>query len=206
MGRAPRRRAAGRTEAAAAPQYAEAGTSHFSIVDADGNAAAVTSSVEQQFGNRTLVRGFLLNNQLTDFSLYAEHGGVPVANRAAGGKRPRSSMAPTLVFDRDGRLLMVAGSPGGQTIINYVAKTVVALLDWNLSPQDALAMPNFGSRNGPTDVERGAAGDAIARGLEALGHEVRRLEMTSGVHLILRGPDGWIGAADPRREGLAVGD
>jgi gamma-glutamyltranspeptidase/glutathione hydrolase len=204
--RAPAGMPPGAPNAAAAPQYAEAGTSHFSIVDADGNAAAVTSSVEQQFGNRTLVRGFLLNNQLTDFALYAEQGGVPVANRAAGGKRPRSSMAPTLVFDRDGRLLMIAGSPGGQTIINYVAKTLVAILDWNFSPQDALALPNFGSRNGPTDVERGAAGDAIARGLEALGHEVRRPEMTSGVHLILRGPSGWIGAADPRREGLAVGE
>ncbi len=206
MVRAPAGMPRGAPKVAASPQYAEAGTSHFSIVDADGNAVAVTSSIEQQFGNRTLVRGFLLNNQLTDFALFAEQGGVPVANRAAGGKRPRSSMAPTLVFDREGRLVMVAGSPGGQAIINYVAKTLVAVLDWNMPPQDALAMPNFGSRNGPTDVERGPAGDAIARGLEALGHEVRRPDMTSGVHLIVRGADGWIGAADPRREGLAVGD
>jgi len=206
MVRAPAGMPPGAPKVAVSPQYAEAGTSHFSIVDADGNAVAVTSSIEQQFGNRTMVRGFLLNNQLTDFAWFAEQGGVPVANRAAGGKRPRSSMAPTLVFDRERRLAMIAGSPGGQTIINYVARTVVALLDWKLPPQDALAMPNFGSRNGPTEVERGPAGDAIARGLEALGHEVRRPDMTSGVHLIVRGADGWIGAADPRREGLAVGD
>jgi gamma-glutamyltranspeptidase/glutathione hydrolase len=196
----------GAKQAGVAIAYPETGTTHFSIVDEAGNAVAVTSSVEQQFGNRTMVRGFLLNNQLTDFALYPNAGGAPVANRAAGGKRPRSSMAPTFVFDRDGRLVLIAGSPGGQMIINYVAKTLLAVLEWGLPPQAALDLPNFGSRNGPTEVEAGVAGDALAAGLAALGHEVRRGPLASGVHLIVRTPDGWLGAADPRREGVAVGE
>jgi gamma-glutamyltranspeptidase/glutathione hydrolase len=206
MGRAVAGTPPGASPGAAPAQRPEGGTSHFSIVDAAGNAVAVTSSIEQQFGNRTRVRGFLLNNQLTDFALFADREGTPVANRAAGGKRPRSSMAPTFVFDADGRLVLVAGSPGGQMIINFVARTLVAILDWGYAPQEALDLPNFGSRNGPTEVERGDAGDALARGLAALGHEVRRGELTSGVHLIMRTPAGWVGAADPRREGLPVGD
>ncbi len=196
----------GAPRAGLATHAPEHGTSHFSIVDAEGNAVAVTSSIEQQFGNRTMVRGFLLNNELTDFALFPEQGGTAVANRAAGGKRPRSSMAPTFVFDADGRLVLVAGSPGGQMIINYVAKTLVAVLEWGVRPQAALALPNFGSRNGPTEVEHGPAGDALARGLAAMGHEVRRGELTSGVHLIVRAREGWVGAADPRREGLPIGE
>jgi gamma-glutamyltranspeptidase/glutathione hydrolase len=206
MGHAAAGTPRGAPPAAAPAQLPEGGTSHFSIVDAEGNAVAVTSSIEQQFGNRTRIRGFLLNNQLTDFALYPERDGMPIANRAAGGKRPRSSMAPTFVFDADGRLVLVAGSPGGQMIINFVARTLVAILEWGYAPQEALDLPNFGSRNGPTEVERGEAGDALARGLAALGHEVRRGELTSGVHLIMRTPGGWLGAADPRREGLPVGD
>jgi gamma-glutamyltranspeptidase/glutathione hydrolase len=115
-------------------------------------------------------------------------------------------MSPTMVFDREGRLVLVVGSPGGQMIINYVARTLVAILDWGMPAQAALALPNFGSRNGPTEIEHGAAGDALAKPLGALGHAVRRGDLTSGVHLILRTPDGWVGAADPRREGMAVGD
>jgi gamma-glutamyltranspeptidase/glutathione hydrolase len=206
MGRAEAGAPPGAPRAAPSAQPPEGGTSHFSIVDAAGNAVAVTSSIEQQFGNRTMVRGFLLNNELTDFSWFPTRGGVPVANRAEGGKRPRSSMSPTMVFDREGRLVLVVGSPGGQMIINYVARTLVAILDWGMPAQAALALPNFGSRNGPTEIEHGAAGDALAKPLGALGHAVRRGDLTSGVHLILRTPDGWVGAADPRREGMAVGD
>jgi gamma-glutamyltranspeptidase/glutathione hydrolase len=206
MGEAQPGQPPGAPRAAPSAQPPESGTSHFSIVDAAGNAVAVTSSIEQQFGNRTMVHGFLLNNELTDFSWFPVRAGVPVANRAEGGKRPRSSMSPTMVFDRDGRLVLVVGSPGGQMIINFVARTLVAILDWEVPPQAALALPNFGSRNGPTEIEHGAAGDALAKPLAAMGHAIRRGDMTSGVHLILRTPDGWLGAADPRREGLAVGD
>jgi gamma-glutamyltranspeptidase/glutathione hydrolase len=196
----------GASRAAPSVQPPEGGTSHFSIVDAAGNAVAVTSSIEQQFGNRTMVRGFLLNNELTDFSWFPERGGLPVANRAAGGKRPRSSMSPTLVFDAQGRLVLVAGSPGGQMIINYVARTLAAILEWGMDPQAALDLPNFGSRNGPTEIERGTDGDALAGPLQGMGHAVRRGALASGVHVIVRTPQGWMGAADPRREGLAVGD
>jgi gamma-glutamyltranspeptidase/glutathione hydrolase len=196
----------GAMPAAPGVQPSGGGTTHFSIVDADGNAAAVSSSIEQQFGNRTMTHGFLLNNELTDFSWLPERDGIAVANRVQGGKRPRSAMTPALVFDAQGRLLLVVGSPGGPMIINYVARTLVALLDWELAPQAALELPNFGSRNGPTDVERGASGDRLAHGLSALGHDVRRPELTSGVHLILRTRAGWVGAADPRREGVAVGE
>lgn len=185
-------------------------TSHLSIVDADGNAVAMTSSIEDAFGSRVMVRGFLLNNQLTDFSFRAMDGGRQVANGVEPGKRPRSSMAPTMVFDAAGRLQVVAGSPGGSRIINYVAQALVALLDWNLPADEALAMPHFGSRNGPTELERGSRAEALAPTLQALGHEVQVLDMTSGLHLIRRGAteDGrqvWIGAADPRREGGAAG-
>jgi gamma-glutamyltranspeptidase/glutathione hydrolase len=131
---------------------------------------------------------------------------VPVANRVEGGKRPRSSMAPTFVFDRDGRLVMIAGSPGGQRIINYVARTLAGVLEWGLPLQEAVAAPNFGSRNGPTELEAGSAALRWSDGLEALGHEVHVTDLTSGVHAIVRTPDGWLGAADPRREGVALGE
>ena len=181
-------------------------TSHFSIVDAAGNAVAMTSSIEFAFGSQQMVRGFLLNNQLTDFSFVAKQQGKPVANRIEPGKRPRSSMAPTMVFDRDGKLILALGSAGGSAIINHVVKTLVAALDWKLELQPAIDLPNFGSRNGPTELERGTAAANWAEPLRALGHEVRLIDMTSGVHGIQRTRAGWRGGADPRREGVAKGD
>lgn len=185
-------------------------TSHFSIVDRYGNALAMTSSIEDVFGSRQMVHGFLLNNQLTDFSFEAKDEKGPIANRIEGGKRPRSSMAPTLVLDREsGELVMAIGSPGGSAIINYVAKTLVANLDWGLDIQQAISLPNFGSRNGPTELEEGFATDSLIKELQARGHNVRVLSQTSGLHGIVRAPSTsgwtWIGGADPRREGVAAG-
>jgi len=182
------------------------GTSHLSVVDADGNAIAMTSSIEMGFGSRILVRGFLLNNQLTDFSFRPEVLGRPAANRVAGGKRPRSSMSPTLVFDRDGRLRMLVGSPGGLTIINYVARTLVATLDWGMDMQQAISAPNFGSTNGPTFLERGTPIEALGDALAERGHVLNFARLTSGLHGIERVPGGWRGGADPRRAGIAAGD
>jgi gamma-glutamyltranspeptidase/glutathione hydrolase len=181
-------------------------TSHLSVVDSAGNAVAMTSSIEYAFGSQQMVRGFLLNNQLTDFSFVAEQDGKAVANRVEPGKRPRSSMAPTMVFDRDGKLILALGSAGGSAIINHVVKTLVGVLDSNLDIQRAIALPNFGNRNGPTELERGTAAEDWARPLQALGHEVRIIDMTSGVHAIERTAAGWRSGADPRREGMARGD
>jgi len=186
-------------------QEHSAGTSHISIVDARGDAVAMTSSIESAFGSRIMVRGFLLNNQLTDFAFVPADGGRALANRIEPGKRPRSSMAPTLVFGADGRLEMVLGSPGGSAIINYVAKTLVATLDWRLDVQSAVALPNFGSRNGPTEIERATAYETLAPALRERGHDIRLLEFTSGLHAIERVPGGWRGGADPRRDGVARG-
>lgn len=180
-------------------------TTHLSVVDADGNAVALTSSVESAFGSRRLVRGFLLDNQLTDFSPIASVGGRPVANRVEGRKRPRSSMSPTLVFDREGRLVLVLGSAGGHWIINHVALVLVAMLDWRLDAEAAVSLPHVGSINGPTGLERGTAAESLRARLEALGHEVKVMDITSGLAVIERVADGWRGAADPRREGEARG-
>ncbi len=181
-------------------------TTHVSIVDRAGNAAALTSSIESAFGSRIQVAGFLLNNQLTDFSVTAERDGKPVANRLEAGKRPLSSMAPTFVFDAGGRLHAVLGSPGGSRIINYVARTLVAVLDGRQDAAVAVSLPHVGNRNGATEVERGRVPEALVLELERRGHRVQRSDMTSGLHLIVRGRDGWIGAVDPRREGVARGD
>jgi gamma-glutamyltranspeptidase/glutathione hydrolase len=181
-------------------------TTHLSVVDAEGNAVALTASIEAAFGNRQMVRGFLLNNELTDFSWEPEEQGRPVANRVEGGKRPRSSMAPTMVFDEKGGLLMVIGSPGGHSIINYVALTIVNALDWGMDIQSAIAAPRFGSRNGPTELERGTPLERLAPELERMGHSVRIRDEASGLHGIMRAHDGWAGGADPRREGVALGD
>jgi gamma-glutamyltranspeptidase/glutathione hydrolase len=181
-------------------------TTHVSIVDRDGNAVALTSSIESAFGSRIQAAGFMLNNQLTDFSLTAKQDGKLVANRLQPGKRPLSSMAPTFVFDAGGRLHAVLGSPGGNRIINYVARTLVALLDGRQAPAEAVALAHVGSRNGATEVERGRVPDVLTLELERRGHEVKRVEMTSGLHLIVRVAGGWMGAVDPRREGVARGD
>ena len=159
-------------------------------------------------GGTGLSGGFLLNNTMTDFSM-APNGadGLPVANRAEPGKRPRSSMSPTLVFNaKDGRLLMTVGAPGGPAIIHFTAKTLIASLAWGLNLQQAVDMPNFGSFNGPTILEKGGFTPATAAGLRALGHQVYEVELTSGLQGIQRTPTGWFGAADPRREGVVKGD
>ncbi|MDP2112228.1 MAG: gamma-glutamyltransferase [Thiobacillus sp.] len=181
-------------------------TTHVSIVDRDGNAVALTSSIESAFGSRIQVGGFLLNNQLTDFALTPERDGKPAANRLQPGKRPLSSMAPTLVFDRKGRLHAVLGSPGGNRIINYVARTLAALLEGGQPAMAAVSLPHLGNRNGVTEVERGRVPERLAGELEQRGHIVQRTEMTSGLHLIVRVGGLWIGAVDPRREGVARGD
>ena len=181
-------------------------TTHLSVVDGAGNAVAMTSSIESAFGSRLMVRGFLLNNQLTDFSFRAERGGVAVANRVEPGKRPRSSMSPTLVFDRDGDLVMAVGSPGGSRIIGYVAKTVLAVLDWRLDIQRAIELPHHVNRNDATDLEAGTRLARAARQLEALGHEVKVRDLNSGLHGIVVTAGRLSGGADPRREGIALGD
>jgi gamma-glutamyltranspeptidase/glutathione hydrolase len=183
----------------APPGDTEGGTSHLSIADAEGNVLAMTTTIEAAFGSRVMAGGFHLNNELTDFDFVP--GG---ANEVAGGKRPRSSMAPVIVFDRDGRVRMALGSPGGSWIINYVAKTLVAMIDWKLDPQAAIDVPNFGSRNGPTVLEEGAP-SSLVEALKARGHETRHARLESGVHAIERVADGWRGGADERREGVARG-
>jgi gamma-glutamyltranspeptidase / glutathione hydrolase len=183
------------------------GTSQISIVDKFGNAASLTTTIESAFGSRRMVGGFLLNNELTDFSFApVDNLGRPVANRVEGGKRPRSSMAPTMVFDADGNLWAVLGSPGGSRIILYVVKALVAMIDWGMDPQEAAALGTFGSRNGPAELERGEDMDAFATDLAALGHEIAHPSMTSGLHIIRVTPDTLLGGADPRREGIFIGD
>jgi gamma-glutamyltranspeptidase/glutathione hydrolase len=189
-----------RAMALAPPGDAERGTSHFSIVDARGDIVSMTTTVEAAFGSRIMVRGFLLNNQLTDFDFMP--GG---ANAVAPGKRPRSSMAPAIVF-QNGEVRLIIGSPGGSMIINYVAKALVGVLDWGLDVQQAIALPNFGSRNGPTLLEQGSGYEALAPALEGRGHQVERIPLMSGLHGIERVPGGWRGGADPRRDGAVRGD
>ena len=181
-------------------------TTHLSVVDAEGNALALTSSIESAFGSRLMVRGFLLNNQLTDFSFVAERDGAPVANRLEAGKRPRSSMSPTIVFDGSGRPVLVVGSPGGSRIIGYVVKTLIGVLDWDRNVQEAVAAAHFVNRNGATELEIGTPIEALKPELEALGHEVTVRALTSGLHAIAITEDGLLGGADPRREGRALGD
>jgi gamma-glutamyltranspeptidase / glutathione hydrolase len=181
-------------------------TTHLSVVDSSGNIVALTSSVESAFGSRILVRGFLLNNQLTDFSWLPSVQGVPAANRVQGGKRPRSSMSPTIAFDGSGRPRFVVGSPGGNDIINYVALTLVGLIDWKLDPQKAVDLPRYGSRNRATELESGTEAEKLAEALRALGHDVRVTPQASGLHVIAVTGEGLVGGADPRREGIALGD
>ena len=181
------------------------------MVDGFGNAIAMTTTIENVFGSQIMVRGFLLNNELTDFSFVPNENGVPVANRVEGGKRPRSSMSPMLVFDRaSGALVMSVGSPGGSAIINYVGKVLIGTLDWGLDVQQAISLPNFGSRNGPTELEQGRSSQLLVDALKARGHEVQVMEQTSGLQAIQRvvkdGKPLWFGGADPRREGIVMGD
>ena len=182
-------------------------TSHISIVDGDGNAVSMTSSIENAFGSRMMVRGFLLNNQLTDFSFSPTSRGKQVANRVQPNKRPRSSMSPMLVVDGSAKLVMAIGSPGGSRIIGYVAKTLIAALDWKMGIQAAINLPHFVNRNGTTDLEKGSSLEALKPALEKLGHKVRIRKLTSGLHGIIIDKNGKLyGGADPRREGVAIGD
>ncbi len=181
-------------------------TTHLVAMDADGNAVSMTSTIESEFGSKIFVRGFLLNNQLTDFSLSpTDADGRPVANRVEARKRPRSAMAPLIVL-RDGRPWLLLGSPGGSAIINFVAKTLLGVLDWRLDLQQAIALPNMGSRNRDTELEQGTSLEALQPELQQAGHRVRVMPMPSGVHAIMRVPGGLVGGADPRREGRAAGD
>jgi gamma-glutamyltranspeptidase/glutathione hydrolase len=187
-------------------------TSQVVAVDDEGGAVSMTTTIESAFGSHLMVQGFLLNNEMTDFSFIPEENGQKVANRVEPGKRPRSSMAPTLIFDRQsGEFLATIGSPGGSQIIEYVAKSTIGLLDWNLDAQQAINLPNFGSRNGPTELERGQFSPALIQALKAKGHEVNEIDMTSGTQAIVRARDAQgkvslTGGADPRREGEALGD
>ncbi len=207
------------TSYAPMPEQVEYGTSHISIVDAWGNGIAMTTTIENGFGSRqmvtvnpTLSGGFLLNNELTDFSfLPTDASGTPIANRVQPGKRPRSSMSPTLIFDKaSGALVMSVGSPGGAQIIHFTAKTIYGVLNWGLSPQQAINLPNFGSLNGPTQLEEKRFPKTTVDALNARGHEVREVNMTSGLQAISRGQvqgvPMWLSGADPRREGIVMGE
>jgi gamma-glutamyltranspeptidase/glutathione hydrolase len=197
------------------PDQTEHGTSHISVVDAYGNALAMTTTIEDAWGSRQMVNrglgltgGFLLNNELTDFSFApADASGKPIANRVEPGKRPRSSMSPTLVFDKaTGQLVLSGGSPGGALIIHFTAKTLYGVLHWGLNTQQAIDLPNFASLNGPTLLEATRFDAATISALKARGHAVTEIAMPSGLQAIQRTPDGWFGGADPRREGIVLGD
>lgn len=180
-------------------------TSHISIVDMEGNAVSMTTSIERGFGSRLMAGGFMLNNELTDFSFVAEVDGMAVANRVEAGKRPRSSMAPTLVLDQNGTLVMAIGTVGGSRIICYVAKTLIARLDWGLDIQAAIELPHFLNRNGATELEDGTALVDLVPALEAMGHEVNLSTMDTGLAGFYIGGGTITGGADPRREGTALG-
>jgi len=181
-------------------------TSHFSIVDAEGNAVSMTTSVENVFGSRLMAGGFILNNQLTDFSFRPSKNGIHVNNRIQAGKRPRSSMSPTLVLNADNSLNMAIGSPGGSRIIGYVTKTIIGVLDWGLDMQSAIDLPHYVNRNGTLDLEKGTDVAASKSQLEAMGYKVKIRLLNSGLHGIRVTDGGLQGGADPRREGVVLGN
>lgn len=196
-----------RAEFAPAKQEEIAGTSHMSMVDDKGRVVSMTTTVESILGSQMMAKGFILNNQLTDFAFLPEWNGKKVANAPAPGKRPMSSMSPSIVFDKNGKFLMAIGSPGGPAIIPYVATTLVAMLDGGLDPKAAVALPHFVETGGPIMLEKDTPLGALAPQLSAMGYEVRAASSeTSGLHIVERVKDGYIGAADPRREGVAIGD
>jgi gamma-glutamyltranspeptidase/glutathione hydrolase len=179
-------------------------TSHISIVDEMGNALSMTTTIENGFGSRLFVRGFLLNNELTDFSFATHEEGRPIANRVEPGKRPRSSMAPTIVMQGNAPVLVV-GSPGGSRIIGYVAQAIVNWADWGMDVQQALAAPHLVNRFGTFDLEAGTDAEALEGPLQEIGYETEIRDLTSGLHAIEIG-ETLKGGADPRREGIALGD
>jgi gamma-glutamyltranspeptidase / glutathione hydrolase len=183
------------------------GTTQVSIIDDDGNALAMTATIESAFGSHLWAKGFLLNNELTDFSFVpVDATGAAIANAVEGGKRPRSSMAPTIVLGADGSPEIVTGSPGGSQIILYVVKTLVAMLDWGLDAQQAATLPNFGSQGGPFLIEYSLPIVWPAYELTSYGQAITGATMTSGVNTIARRNGSLEGGADPRREGVALGD
>ncbi|MBV8799193.1 MAG: gamma-glutamyltransferase [Alphaproteobacteria bacterium] len=182
------------------------GTSHLSVVDDAGEVVSMTTTIEYTFGSEMMAKGFFLNNQLTDFSFEPTRDGKPVANAPAQGKRPMSAMSPTIVFGPDGKFKIAAGSPGGPMIITYVAEALIGMLDGNLTPQQAAAQPHFANPNGPTILEKDTAIDSLAPQLTAMGHNVVLHDLGSGLHIVERVPGGYIGGADPRRDGIALGD
>ncbi|MCZ8531590.1 gamma-glutamyltransferase [Alteromonas sp. PRIM-21] len=180
-------------------------TSHVSIVDKEGNAVSMTTSIEFMFGSGIMVEGFLLNNQLTDFSFSPTKNRFPVPNRVEPGKRPRSAMSPTMVFDKEGNLEVVVGSPGGSRIVSYVAQTLIGVLDFGLDIQQAINLPKITNRNDYTALEKGTPIAELEEPLKALGHKVKVVDLNSGLHGIQFKSGKLIGGADPRREGIAVG-
>jgi gamma-glutamyltranspeptidase / glutathione hydrolase len=182
-----------------------ANTSHLSVVDSKGNAVSMTTSIENAFGSGVFVNGYLLNNQLTDFSLQAKVDGFWVANRVGPNKRPRSSMAPMMVFDQNGKLIYITGSPGGSRIINYVAQNLVAVLDWNMDAQQAANLPRFTHRNDGLVLEQNTNLSQLIPALLELGYQPKLADLNSGIHAIQIKNDRLEGAADPRREGIAAG-
>lgn len=183
-------------------------TSHMSIVDSYGNAVSLTTTIENAFGARLMVRGFLLNNELTDFSFATHNNGVPIANRVAPGKRPRSSMSPTIAL-KDGAPAIIVGSPGGSRIIGYVVNALINHIDWGMEPAQAVAMPHLVNRFGTFDLEAGTMAEELAGDLAALGFAVNIRNLNSGLHMIAIDRDGdnvgLSGGADPRREGIVAG-
>jgi len=179
-------------------------TSHISIVDVYGNALSMTTTIENAFGSRLMTHGFLLNNELTDFSFKSHHNGVPVANRIQPGKRPRSSMSPTIVL-QDNLPVLVIGSPGGSRIIGYVVQAIIAHLDWGMHIQEAVSMPHAVNRFGTYDLEQGTDLEGLLGPLQSLGYRVRTTALNSGLHAISVEPNILRGGADPRREGIAIG-
>ena len=182
------------------------GTTHISVVDADGNIAAATNTIMAVFGNRVMAAGFMLNNEQTNFSFVPERNGLPVANRIEPGKRPLSAMAPTIVFNAGGDPVLVIGSPGGQAIISYVALAIIGVLDWGLNVQEAIELPHAALFFDRLAMERGTVLESLAPDLEAMGHSVRVADLNSGLHGIMITDSGLIGGADPRREGVVLGD
>ncbi|MCE7029053.1 gamma-glutamyltransferase [Jiella sp. CBK1P-4] len=181
-------------------------TSHFSIVDGAGNVVSMTTTIENGFGSRLMVGGFLLNNELTDFSFEThDDDGNVIANAVAPGKRPRSSMSPTIVM-REGKPVLAIGSPGGSQIIGYVAGALIAVLDWNMNVQEAANLPHLLNRFGTFEIEAGTSATQLSEPLRELGFTVKETDLNSGIHAVALTPQGLEGGADPRREGVALGE
>ena len=179
-------------------------TTHFSIMDADGNVVSMTALIEGPFGSHLMAGGMMLNNELMDFSFQPQQDGKPVANAVAPGKRPRSSMDPVIIFDTRGAFYAALGSPGGDRIIGYVTQSLVGLIDWRMSMNEAFALPRFVDQNGALEIEKDTPLKTLVPQLQQLGHQVEEKELRSGLHGIRVTPQGLEGAADPRREGNVV--